>query len=348
MRIRAIKPEFWKDEELGARDPLIRLLFIGLWGLADANGVFEDRPLRIQAEVLPYDGETIEKRWGNNGETPGITNMLRELEEGGWIRRFESDDTRYYAIRNWDRHQRITGKEASAGGKHPLPPNDLWKKRNNGETTGKQRGNTRETPGCPGTGNREQGKDKPPKSPLGKGEVMYSSVEEALENQHRKGMTAAKKRSLKLKAPPDERMKLINSCFNRQDTTLWTYYEGEQFVALDPPIEECALMAKFYGLKAAALEKPNPVNYWKTDLDTLLNQWGQQLDRARQMVKAPPDEVRGQSAEEQTPWPEPDGWRSVAAADYPNAKVDEWTWAKLCREYPDVAAKLHEKLKGKK
>jgi len=34
---------------------LARLLYPGLWMLADREGRLEDRPLRIKAEILPYD-----------------------------------------------------------------------------------------------------------------------------------------------------------------------------------------------------------------------------------------------------------------------------------------------------
>ena len=32
-----------------------RLLFVGLWTIADRNGRLEDRPKRIRAELFPYD-----------------------------------------------------------------------------------------------------------------------------------------------------------------------------------------------------------------------------------------------------------------------------------------------------
>lgn len=55
MRSRSLKPGFFKNEDLAALPPLIRVLFAGLWGCADREGRLEDRPKRIKAEVLPYD-----------------------------------------------------------------------------------------------------------------------------------------------------------------------------------------------------------------------------------------------------------------------------------------------------
>lgn len=54
-RARNIKPGFFANEDLAECDPLARLLFAGLWCLADREGRLEDRPKRIRAELLPYD-----------------------------------------------------------------------------------------------------------------------------------------------------------------------------------------------------------------------------------------------------------------------------------------------------
>lgn len=54
-RSRNIKPAFFKNEDLAELDPAGRLLFIGLWCLADRNGVVEYRPKRIKIELFPYD-----------------------------------------------------------------------------------------------------------------------------------------------------------------------------------------------------------------------------------------------------------------------------------------------------
>ncbi len=60
-RIRSIKPQFFLNDELASLHPLDRLLFIGLWTMADKAGRLEDRPLKIKAAVLPYDAYDIEE-----------------------------------------------------------------------------------------------------------------------------------------------------------------------------------------------------------------------------------------------------------------------------------------------
>ena len=53
-RARNIKPSFFMNEDLGQADPLVSLLFISLWCLADREGRLEDRPLKIKAQTFPY------------------------------------------------------------------------------------------------------------------------------------------------------------------------------------------------------------------------------------------------------------------------------------------------------
>lgn len=54
-RIRSIKPSFFLDEDLAALPFEARLLFAGLWCLADKAGRLEDRPKRIHAMLFPYE-----------------------------------------------------------------------------------------------------------------------------------------------------------------------------------------------------------------------------------------------------------------------------------------------------
>jgi hypothetical protein len=78
--------------------PLARLLFAGLWTLCDREGRVEDRPLRIRAEVLPYDQCDAD-------------DMLRTLADGGFIARYEADGVRVIQVLAWSRHQNPHVKE---------------------------------------------------------------------------------------------------------------------------------------------------------------------------------------------------------------------------------------------
>lgn len=55
MRIRAIKPEFWRSQDISNLDIETRLLFIGLWSYVDDNGVGQDRDALIAADLFADD-----------------------------------------------------------------------------------------------------------------------------------------------------------------------------------------------------------------------------------------------------------------------------------------------------
>lgn len=99
-RIRSIKPQFFLNDELASLNPLDRILFIGLWTIADREGRLEDRPVKIKAALLPYDSHDVEA-------------ALRRLAERGFIVRysFEDDGKRYIEITNFRKHQCPNSKE---------------------------------------------------------------------------------------------------------------------------------------------------------------------------------------------------------------------------------------------
>jgi hypothetical protein len=106
-RIRSIKPEFFLDEELAEVSMETRLAFIGLWTLADKKGRLEDRPKRIKAELFPYEEANVEK-------------SIRDLDEAGFIQRYEVNGRPYLQIRNFEKHQRPHPKEGES--EIPEPP----------------------------------------------------------------------------------------------------------------------------------------------------------------------------------------------------------------------------------
>ena len=92
-RARNIKPSLFKNEILGTIDPLITLLFEGLWCLADREGRLEDRPLRIKAEIFPYR------------ENLDINGYLTVLEQHDFIRRYKSAGIGYIQVTKFKEHQ---------------------------------------------------------------------------------------------------------------------------------------------------------------------------------------------------------------------------------------------------
>lgn len=98
MRARNLKPGFFKNEALAECSPLARLLFAGLWCLADREGRLEDRPKRIRVELLGYDDGSVE-------------DLLSELQEAGFILRYAASGGRFIQVVNFGKHQNPHCKE---------------------------------------------------------------------------------------------------------------------------------------------------------------------------------------------------------------------------------------------
>lgn len=99
MRARNIKPSFFTNDVLAECEPLARLLFAGLWTIADREGRLEDRPKKIKAEVLPYDVCDCEL-------------LLHALTEYGFISRYVVGENKFIQILNFVKHQNPHVKEA--------------------------------------------------------------------------------------------------------------------------------------------------------------------------------------------------------------------------------------------
>ena len=91
-RDRNIKPAFFQNEELVELSFSTRLLFIGLWTLADREGRMEDRPKRIKMSLFPADDLDIER-------------ALCELEITGFIVRYEHEESKYLQVVSFCKHQ---------------------------------------------------------------------------------------------------------------------------------------------------------------------------------------------------------------------------------------------------
>lgn len=99
-RARNIKPGFFMNDRLAEVESLGRLLFAGLWTIADREGRLEDRPKKIKAAVLPYDDCDIEK-------------LLNALSPE-FIIRYSVDGKNYIQIVNFLKHQNPHPREVSS------------------------------------------------------------------------------------------------------------------------------------------------------------------------------------------------------------------------------------------
>lgn len=81
-RARTLKPSFFKNEKVVARSFPARLLYEGLWTLADRRGILKDKPQWIKMEVFPADSLDVNALLGELAER-------REDEDCPLIRRYE-------------------------------------------------------------------------------------------------------------------------------------------------------------------------------------------------------------------------------------------------------------------
>ena len=113
MRIRSIKPEFWRSDDITALDWETRLVFIGLWSYVDDNGVGKDRLASIVGDLFAGDLEAdIRDTFAT------VSRALQTLAELGLIVRYEFDGKRWLYVAKWPDHQKI---DRPAQPRFPLP-----------------------------------------------------------------------------------------------------------------------------------------------------------------------------------------------------------------------------------
>ncbi|BAO04714.1 putative replication protein [Ralstonia phage RSK1] len=100
-RARNIKPSFFTNDVLAEIAPLGRLLFQGLWCVADREGRLEDRPKKIKVELLPYDECDVNR-------------LLDDLHRLGFILRYAVGEQRFIQVVNFLKHQNPHIKEAAS------------------------------------------------------------------------------------------------------------------------------------------------------------------------------------------------------------------------------------------
>ena len=115
MRIRSLKPEWLEDERLAAATDAARLLSVVLILLADDYGNARAHTMFLASRAWPYDEspETLAR----------VSGALSELERIGFVVVYEVGGQRYYHIRNWTKHQKIShpGKPIVPGPPEALP-----------------------------------------------------------------------------------------------------------------------------------------------------------------------------------------------------------------------------------
>lgn len=114
-RIRSIKPEFWTDRFLARRlSRDARMLYTGLWNLADEHARLNGDAHYIKGQLFPYDDDL----------TPGaIDALLDALDDAGRVIRYIDGGDPYLFLPYLDKHQRLEPEKVPS--KLPAPPEAL-------------------------------------------------------------------------------------------------------------------------------------------------------------------------------------------------------------------------------
>ena len=100
-RIRYIKPEFFDSEQVAGVSLAARLLFAGLWTVADREGRFDLAPRRLKARLFPYDDLNVEP-------------LLSELIAAKLVTAYRVDGVLYGWMPGFVKHQRPHPNEAKS------------------------------------------------------------------------------------------------------------------------------------------------------------------------------------------------------------------------------------------
>ena len=113
MRIRSIKPEFWRSRDIANLNWDARLVFIGLWSYVDDNGVGKDIDYDIIGDLFAADlikdpRETVAR----------VSEAIGSLHQAGLVHRYEVNGDRLLYISFWEEVQRI---DKPGKGRNPRP-----------------------------------------------------------------------------------------------------------------------------------------------------------------------------------------------------------------------------------
>lgn len=171
-RIRTLKPEWLDDELLAAASDEARVLSVALILMADDYGLGRAAPATLAAGAWRYQ---LEHEDGAHAAEvlARASRALRELHAIRFVELYEVDRQRYFAIRNWAKHQKVD--RPSKPRIPPPPPPDSSKNLHPREETPRLSRDPRETSSSVPRGTR----DGPPTSDLRPGPVPPTGTERA-------------------------------------------------------------------------------------------------------------------------------------------------------------------------
>lgn len=105
-RARNIKPSFFTNEQVSDNCPLGRLLFIGLWTMADYKGDLEWKEKTLKIQILPWDDCSVKA-------------LAINLDKSGLVRFYSDGNKIYLNIPNFEKHQNPHKNERDKGSDIP-------------------------------------------------------------------------------------------------------------------------------------------------------------------------------------------------------------------------------------
>jgi hypothetical protein len=271
-RIRTVKPDFYKDEDLSALPPETHMLAAALLNYADDEGYFNANPMLVKAECCPLreDSTTIRR-------------SLDDLSSIGYLRLGNGVDGKSYGwIVNFKKHQRVdrpkpslikdlcTFDDESTNNRRVVPVG----------REGKGREGNNPLPPCEGesvsAGVENPVGDLPDLELAGEEELAEPSERPPTRAELRKATRAEKSR--KRFKPAGALMKDLGALVpGRGRSRPWTWEEAEALMDLgNIEAEELAAVAEFYHA-----EHPAEKDYRRRKLVTLLNHWTEEVVKAQ-------------------------------------------------------------------
>lgn len=111
-RIRSVKPEFFRSEELAPLSRDARLAFIGLWTIADDEGYYAYHPKILAADLYPLDDDV---------SAADVEKWIQELVDAGEVCLFEVAGKRFLHVVRWAEYQKVDHKGRRATPDCPKP-----------------------------------------------------------------------------------------------------------------------------------------------------------------------------------------------------------------------------------
>jgi hypothetical protein len=113
-RMRSLKPEFWADEDLADLPRDARLLYMGLWNLADEHARLRGDARYVKGQLFPYDDDL---------DPDAVERLLKPLADSGKVVRYAIAGRSYMFLPTLSKHQRLEPDRVPS--RLPAPPSAI-------------------------------------------------------------------------------------------------------------------------------------------------------------------------------------------------------------------------------